>query len=217
VAVPSPARDIACEPDHVVVWGDVDRIATELSRTLGVAPADGGVHPGAGTRNALFATRDGMSLEILGPDPGQAMLPAWAPTDPAADGGLWWWAVRTAAPLGHVRSRLLRAGVATGGVEPGERLRPSGERLTWETVDPVDAAFGHAIPFVIRRRERRSDPAAAACVIEDLRVVHPDPDGIRRVFAALGLSHAPAVERGAAPGLSARIRGPNGARGFVSP
>jgi hypothetical protein len=217
LAVPSPVRDIECEPDHLIVWGDVDRIATKLSRTLGVEPVDGGVHPGAGTRNALFATRDGVALEILGPDPGQPMLPAWAPTDPTADGGLWWWAVRTDSPLEDVRSRLLHAGVATGGVEPGERLRPSGERLTWETVDPVDATLGHAIPFVIRRRERPSKPAVGACVIEDLRVLHPDPDGVRRVFAALGLSHAPAVERGAAPGLSARIRGPNGEQRFASP
>jgi hypothetical protein len=218
LAVPSPARDIACEPDHLIVWGDVDRIAAELSQTLGVVPVDGGVHPGAGTRNALFPTGGGMTLEVLGPDPEQPTLPAWAPTGPAADGGLWWWAVRTVAPLEDVRSRLHEAGVATTDVESGERVRPSGERLTWETVDPVDAAFGHAIPFVIRWRDR--PPASAtvgACVIEDLRVLHPDPDGIRRVFIALGLSPAPTVQAAAAPGLAARIRGPNGTRRFVSP
>lgn len=216
LAVPSPAGDIACEPDHLIVWGDVDRIASELSRVLGVVPNDGGVHPGAGTRNALYAARGGMSLEVLGPDPAQPVLPPWAPTDPAADGRLWWWAVRTDAPLEDVRSRLREAGVATTDTEPGERVRPSGERLTWETVDPVEAAFGRAIPFVIRRHDRPAASAVGPCAIEDLRVLHPDPDGVRRVFAALGLSHAPTVEAAAAPGLAARIRGPNGARGFVS-
>jgi hypothetical protein len=217
LAVPSPAPDIACEPDHLIVWGDVDRIATELAGTLGVAADDGGVHPGAGTRNALFTTRGGVSLEILGPDPQQPRPPAWAPTDPAADGTLWWWAVRTESPLPDVRSRLHEAGVETTGVEVGERVRPSSERLTWETVDPIDAALGHAIPFVIRWHDRTpSDPAAGASVIDDLRVLHPDPDRIRRVFGALGLDPAPPVHEAALPGLAARIRGPNGARGFVS-
>jgi hypothetical protein len=217
LAVPSPAPDIACEPDHLIVWGDVDRIATELAGTLGVAADDGGVHPGAGTRNALFTTRGGVSLEILGPDPQQPRPPAWAPTDPAADGTLWWWAVRTESPLPDVRSRLHEAGVETTGVEGGERVRPSSERLTWETVDPIDAGLGHAIPFVIRWHDRTpSDPAAGASVIDDLRVLHPDPDRIRRVFGALGLDPAPPVHEAALPGLAARIRGPNGARGFVS-
>ena len=218
MAVPSPARDLACEPDHLIVWGNVDRIAAELARTLGVQPADGGVHPGAGTRNALFPTRGGMSLEVLGPDTDQSSLPAWAPVHPSADGSLWWWAVRTDVPLEDVRSQLREADVATTDVEPGERVRPSGERLTWETVDPVDAAFGRAIPFVIRWRDR-PDPGGTidACVIEDLRVFHPDPDGIRRVFTALGLSGAPPVEAAATPGLSARIRGPNGVRRFDPP
>jgi hypothetical protein len=217
LAVPSPAHDIASEPDHLIVWGSVDRIATELSDTLGVAPDDGGVHPGAGTRNALFTTRDGVSLEVLGPDPEQPTLPAWAPTDPGADGTLWWWAVRTEASLQDVRSRLREAGVDTTGVETGQRVRASGERLTWETVDPIDTALGHAIPFVIRWHDRTpSGSAAGASVIDDLRVLHPDPDRIRRVFVALGLDPAPPVREAAAPGLSAHIRGPNGARGFVS-
>jgi hypothetical protein len=217
LAVPSPARDLTCEPDHLIVWGDVERMTAELSHTLGIVPHDGGVHPGAGTRNSLFATSGGMSLEILGPDPEQPRLPSWAPADASAAGSLWWWAVRTQAPLEDVRSRLREAGVATTSVEPGERVRPSGERLTWETVDPVDAALGHAIPFVIRWQDLPpSDSRAGACVIEDLRVLHPDPDAVRRVFAALRLSHAPAVGEAAAAGLSARIRGPNGVRGFVS-
>jgi hypothetical protein len=217
LAVPRPAPDIASEPDHVIVWGDVDRIATELSSTLGVAPDDGGVHPGAGTRNLLFTTRGGVSLEVLGPDPEQPTLPAWAPTDPEAGGTLWWWAVRTDTALQDVRSRLRDAGVATTDIEAGERVRPSGERLTWETVDPIDAALGHAIPFVIRWHDRApSHSGAGASAIDDLRVLHPDPDRIRRVFAALGLDPAPPVREAAGPGLAARIRGPNGTRRFVS-
>jgi hypothetical protein len=217
LAVPSPARDIASEPDHLIVWGAVDRISTELSDALGVAPDDGGVHPGAGTRNAVFTTSGGVSLEVLGPDPAQPTLSAWAPTDPGADGKLWWWAVRTETPLKEVRSRLREAGVDTTGIETGERVRVSGERLTWETVDPIDAALGHAIPFVIRWCDRPpSGSAAGASVIDDLRVLHPDPDRIRMVFAVMGLDPAPPVREAAAPGLAARIRGPNGSRGFVS-
>ena len=139
--------DLVLVPDHLIVWGDVDRTAADLGGRLGLEPVDGGVHPGHGTRNALFAMDEDRFLEVLGPDPGQPGR-VWGPADGYVDGTLWWWVARSTVPLEAVRLRLGELGVATGEVTVGGRIRPSGERLEWETVDSDPTVYGEVLPFV---------------------------------------------------------------------
>src|SRR5262245_47867597 len=115
-----PTDDLVLVPDHLIVWGDVDRTAADLGGRLGLEPVDGGVHPGQGTRNALFAMDDDRFLEVLGPDPGQPAR-VWDAADGYVDGTLWWWAARASGPLEAVRRRLDELGVATGQVAAGDR------------------------------------------------------------------------------------------------
>jgi hypothetical protein len=204
------AQQVRLEPDHLIVWGDVDKVTADIAEVLRLEPSDGGVHPGAGTRNALFPMEGDRFLEVLGPDPAQVAR-SWGPDDRHPAGALWWWACRTTDPLFEVSARLLALGVSTGPVEPGVRIRPSGERLEWETLDPAPVPFGVALPFVIRWEDgpplRGQGPG---CVLRELQLLHPDPVALRAVLEGLGLGSAVEVGRGPTPGLRATIGGPRG-------
>jgi hypothetical protein len=204
-------------PDHLIVWGDVERVGALIERDLGLDPADGGIHPGLGTRNVLFAMDHDRFLEVLGPDPGQPSR-GWGPAADHPEGTLWWWAARTGSDLRTVRERLAALGVGTDDVRPGSRLRPSGERLAWETVDPTPEPFGVALPFVIRWRD---DPPLRGrervCTLRSLTLSHPEPVALAEVVAAVGLGTAVEVVAGPRPGLSATIEGPVGTMELATP
>jgi hypothetical protein len=203
------------EPDHLIVWGDVERVGEHVGRSLGVAPVDGGVHPGAGTRNVLFALDGDRFLEVLGPDPGQPTR-SFGPAMDHAEGALWWWAARTQGDLRDVVVRLRGLGVDSAPIEPGERIRPSSERLAWETVDPSPAAFGVALPFVIRWAEGPPVRGGGSAVVA-FDLVHPDTAGLEKVVAALGLDTEVRVVHGDEPGLRMVVEGPGGTLELATP
>jgi hypothetical protein len=209
-------HNVGLKLDHVIVWGDVDRVGAEVSQALGLEPVDGGVHPGIGTRNALFAMDGNRFLEVLGPDGAQEAR-AWGPGDDHPDGALWWWVARTRSSLHDVRQRLAELGVASGPIERGSRIRPDGERLEWETVDPPPEPYGTALPFVIRWKE--GPPLRGltdVCELRELRLRHPDVPGLHAVLDGLGLG-AFEVERAGTPGFSVVITGPAGAVELTTP
>ena len=211
-------EEATLEPDHLIVWGDVEMLADDVSRALGLDPIDGGVHPGRGTCNMLFAMEGDRFLEVLGPDRDQAGRVV-GPLDHHPHGALWWWAARSEAPLADVRDRLTGMAVEAGPVEPGSRIRPGGERLTWETFDPNPEPFVPALPFVIRWTDgppiRDRTPC---CVLRALRLCHPDAAGLSAIVTALGLiDDVIQVEQAASPGLSATIEGPAGMLELATP
>lgn len=199
--------------DHVLVWGDVDRLAARVAEAVGVPPDDGGTHPGRGTRNAIFLARGKVALEVLGRDPAQDP-PAWAPD---LDDALWWWAVRTDRSIEETCDVLAGHGLATSEPEVGERRRADGSRVGWTIVDVVDHGFGTTVPFVIRWGDARPPWGGqdAACELRRFRAVHPDPQALREVFAALGLDGVE-VGRADGPGLEVELAGPAGTIGFAT-
>lgn len=199
--------------DHVLVWGDVDRLAARVAEAVGVPPDDGGTHPGRGTRNAIFSARGGLALEVLGPDPAQEP-PSWAPD---VDDALWWWAARTDGSIEDTCDALAGLGLVTSEPEVGERRRADGSRVRWTIVDLVDHGFGTTLPFVIRWDDGPPPWGGrdAACELRGVRAVHPDAEGLRGAFAVLGLDGVE-VGRADAPGLEAELAGPAGSIGFTS-
>jgi hypothetical protein len=205
--------------DHLLVVGDVDRLTRDVQAAVGAAPDDGGSHPGAGTRNAIFAARDACALEAIGPEPAGAPMPAWGPQDVAEGTAvLWWWAARVdGGDPRAIRDDLADLGIATSPPERGERIRPDGDRVAWEIVDLVEHPYGTTLPFVIRWIAGTPPWALAsspACRIRDFRLGHPDAAGLATVLATLGLDVP--VDAAAAPTLSAELAGPAGAIGFAS-
>jgi hypothetical protein len=180
-----------------------------VSRTLGVEPVDRGAHPGQGTRNILFAMDDDRFLEVLGPDPKQPQ--SRAPSlRRLVEGALWWWAARSDAPLDDVRDAFAMRGVDVGPIEPGARIRPNGEWLSWETFDPAPA-FVPALPFVIRWNDGPPVRARSPrCRLRSLRLLDPDPATLGTIVDEVGLADAVSVERGGACGVRAVVSGPAG-------
>lgn len=198
------------------MWGDVERVGEHVGRSLGVAPADGGVHPGAGTRNVLFPLDGDRFLEVLGPDPAQTARSFGPERDDHPGGALWWWAARTTGNLRDVVARLRELGIDSGPIESGARIRPSGERLAWQTVDPSPDGFGVALPFVIRWAD--SPPVrGGGCSLAAFELVHPDTAGLEKVVAGLGLDTTVNVVAGERPGLRAVVHGPGGNLELATP
>jgi hypothetical protein len=201
--------------DHLIVRGDVVRVGERIATALGVGPDDEGSHPGAGTRNRIFALQGDCALEVLGPDPAQEEPRAASVA--SEDGSLWWWAVRSEEPWDDLAARLRIGGFETTTPEAGERVRPNGERLTWETMDLVGHPFGRTLPFVIRWREGvppSLGTASPRCVLRAFVLGHPDADGLRGALARLGVDAH--VERADRPSLRTEVASAAGTIGFAS-
>src|SRR6187455_233387 len=124
--------------DHLVyAVPDLDAGVADLERRLGVRAAPGGQHPGRGTRNALIALGPDSYLEILAPDPAQAVPPGgrWFGVDPAVPARLAGWAAK-GADLARLAASAGQRGVPLGPVVAGSRQRPDGVMLRWTLTDP---------------------------------------------------------------------------------
>lgn len=177
--------------DHLVyATPDLDAGVDGLERLLGVRAAPGGSHPGRGTRNALIALGPACYLEILGPDPAQAVAssPRWFGIDRVQRPRLVGWAAK-ATGLGTLVAEAARGGVRLGAVGAGSRHRPDGVPLRWAFTDPATVVAGGIVPFFIDWGDS-PHPAATAPGgpgLISMRAQHPDPRAVRRLLASLAV------------------------------
>ncbi len=194
--------------DHLVYsTPDLEKSVLELGALLGVRPAQGGQHPGRGTRNALLRLSERSYLEIVGPDESQQQVvkPRWFQLDTLDVPRLVGWAVK-ASELDRLSARAKVGGISLGPVVSGSRERLDGSYLRWQFTDPSTVVADGIVPFFIDWGDS-PHPAASAPpgpVLESLRAEHPNPAEVMRALGVIGLDLL--VEFGPRPALIATFR-----------
>jgi catechol 2,3-dioxygenase-like lactoylglutathione lyase family enzyme len=178
--------------DHILLGCDnLDRGIAFVEEQTGVRAAFGGVHPGAGTHNALLSLGPNRYLEIIAPDPKQ---PATADArdlkslteDPALVG----WAARP-GDIDAFAARLKGQGFQIEGPMPGSRTRPDGRVLTWKVLRLRDDPT-LLLPFFIEWSRDSIHPSVDSpqgCRLFRFEAFAPDADAraVSAQIEALGL------------------------------
>jgi catechol 2,3-dioxygenase-like lactoylglutathione lyase family enzyme len=199
--------------DHLVyATPDLDAAVEWVTAALGVRPAQGGRHPGLGTRNALLGLGDGAYLELIGVD-GEATAPPDGPRpfglDRIAEPRLAGWAARAVGIDRHV-ARARAAGYDPGPVQSLSRRLPDGTELRWRLTSPGPHSV-EVVPFLIEWAEDAPHPSTTSpggCRLVSFTGAHPEPVAIGPAIRALGVQLVVAPATSAA--LVAVIEGPAG-------
>jgi Glyoxalase-like domain len=196
--------------DHIILGcTDLDGGIEFVFRHLGVRATPGGVHPGAGTKNALLSLGTLRYLEIMAPDPSQP--DAADPRNlrilkrPALVG----WAEHR-DHLDDFAGLLHAAGVAYVGPVPGSRQRPDGSVLNWKSL-PLKADEHGILPFFIEWSASTPHPSLDSpkgCGIDSLEIATPNPVSLAAMSKELNLDVA--IGQSKAARLMAHLHGPAG-------
>jgi hypothetical protein len=214
LAAPSLARaSIGRVPktlDHIILGcTDLDGGIEFVFRHLGVRARPGGVHPGAGTINALLSLGNLRYLEIMAPDPKQPDAPDPRNVRTLQGPALVGWAEHR-DHLDEFASALHAAGVDSVGPVPGSRQRPDGSVLKWKSLPLKEDEHG-VLPFFIEWGASTLHPSVDSphgCGIDSLRITTPNPAQLSALGKTLDLDVA--IGQSTAPRLTARLHGPAG-------
>jgi hypothetical protein len=196
--------------DHIILGcNELDAGVEYVYRRTGVRAAAGGVHPGAGTKNALLSLGPLRYLEIIAPDPTQA-----ASTDPRhvaslKNPALVGWALHR-HDVQKFAAVLQADGVECVGPKPGSRARPDGTTLRWASLTLKDDEDG-VLPFFIEWDSHSLHPsvdAPSGCRLTDLWLSTSDPGALRALSAKLQLDVQ--IRQSNELRLAATIVGPKG-------
>ena len=212
-----PASDpVPKSLDHVILGcNDLNAGVEYVYKRTGVRAAAGGVHPGAGTKNALLSLGKLRYLEIIAPDPLQSRS-----TDPrhVADlksPALVGWAIHR-NDVDEFAGALRGSGVESVGPKPGSRARPDGTTLTWKSLTLEDDSNG-VLPFFIEWGKGSLHPSVDApegCQLTDLWIGASNPDQLKALATKLQLDVQ--VRRAKNLQLAATIVGPKGTLPLLS-
>ena len=196
--------------DHILLGcNDLDKGIAFVEESTGVRAAFGGVHPGAGTRNALLSLGENRYLEIIAPDPKQPASADSRDLRKLEDPILVGWAAHP-GDIEAFAARLKQEGIAATGPNPGSRKRPDGRVLHWKTLGLNDDAAG-LLPFFIEWSGDSLHPSVDSpqgCGLLTFEAFTPKPDELWRKAAELRLDLPISAARGAS--LHAVIAGPKG-------
>ncbi|WP_331757909.1 VOC family protein (plasmid) [Nocardia sp. NBC_01377] len=198
--------------DHLVLaTPDLFETVHTVKEVLGVGPAEGGSHPGFGTRNFLLGLGDCSYLEIVGIDPGQPNPRRQRPfgLDDLTEPRLVTWAAQVVG-IDSAVSIARAAGFDPGEISQMARATPEGRMLEWRLTLSTDGSHGGVIPFLIdwgtTPHPSAALPQASLCSFE---TVHPEPTAVIAKLKALSIDLT--VHPGVRPALVATIEGPEGA------
>lgn len=196
--------------DHIVLaTPDIAATSAWLADATGVTASEGGPHVGRGTRNRLCSFGD-TYLEIIGPDPEQP-----DPDEPRSFGidDLEAHRVVTWCARQHDLGSVVAAGAAVGlgYTEPVAMRRVAPDvTLDWHLSLPTGDTEGGILPFFIDWGDsvHPSSTAAAGLAVVNIHGVHPEPDRVTTLLAALGESLR--VIEGAQARFVVELAGPAG-------
>ncbi len=200
--------------DHLLLGvADLDSGIAWVEKATGVKAVVGGTHPGMGTRNALVSIGGRRYLEIIAPDPAQTAFNFRIDVRKLPEPRLVNWAAAS-ADIDAVAKKARAAGSRTFGPQAGSRARPDGKTLRWKTfgvmsdlgTDGVDP-----IPFLIEWAPDSVHPSQDSpkgCELVSLEIEHPNPAGVKKTLATLGIGAA--VRTGGSARLTATLSSPKG-------
>lgn len=202
---------IVARLDHLVLaTRELERTVQWVGETLGVAPAPGGRHPGAGTRNFLLSLGPGQYLEVIGPDPDQPEpgTPRGFGIDALERARLMAWAAKSDR-LEQDVAAAVHHGADLGQIREMSRATPDGGVLRWRATRFPGSGVA-VIPFLIDWGDSRhpSTTAPAGASLTSFQAEHPVPEMVRKVLGALGLELD--VRVGREPRLVVEVSGPAG-------
>jgi hypothetical protein len=196
--------------DHILLGcPNLDDGIVYVEERVGIRAAFGGVHPGAGTQNALLSLGDRRYLEIIAPDPNQPNAEDARSLKTLKGPKIIGWAAHP-GNLDDFALTLKKAGIEATGPKPGSRKRPDGQVLNWKTLILQDDADG-LLPFFIEWGENTTHPSVDApqgCKLMAFEAATPDQAGLKLKVEPLGLDLF--VLGSNTPHLVAEIVGPNG-------
>jgi hypothetical protein len=196
LAVPPADLPVGARPevarhdvDHVIVGiDDIERGLEQFRQLTGVSPVLGGVHPGAGTQNALVSLGEHTYLEIMAPaaDAPQSVRDRFARFSTLTLTG---WAASTTDA--EASEQMLRAsGYSVRGPSDGARVMPNGIVLRWRTLSATVPGATRA-PFLIEWNPTSRHPATsspAGCRLRALSIREPAPSSLDALVRLLGLT-----------------------------
>jgi catechol 2,3-dioxygenase-like lactoylglutathione lyase family enzyme len=196
--------------DHIILGcTDLDAGIEFVFRHLGVRAIPGGVHPGAGTKNALLSLGELRYLEIMAPDPLQPDAPDPRNVRTLTHPALVGWAEHR-DHLDEFASVLRAAGIDYVGPVAGSRQRPDGSVLNWKSLPLKEDRHG-VLPFFIEWGTSTVHPSADSpkgCGIDGVEITGPDPKSLGALSKKLDLDVA--IGESKAPRLVAHLNGPEG-------
>jgi hypothetical protein len=179
--------------DHLLLGvSDLDRGIAWLEQRTGVRAAQGGIHPGMGTRNALLSLGRRHYLEIIAPDPSQSAYNFQIDVRPLSEPRLVTFAAFT-SDIDGTAATARRAGYRVFGPRAGSRQEPSGKTLRWRTLGVLNKLGSGAIepvPFFIQwdpDAPHPSEGAPAGCELESLEFHHSNPSDLSGALRTLGI------------------------------
>jgi hypothetical protein len=210
----SPAAQQETAPkllDHILVGSpDLDAAIKFIEERTGVRAAFGGVHPGAGTQNALLSLGKNRYLEIIAPDPKQSPTLDARDLRKLEEPVLVGWAAHP-GDIEAFAERLKGESIDVIGPKPGLRKRPDGRVLHWKTLALKDDAGG-LFPFFIEWGAGSMHPSIDApqgCTLELFEAIARNQDLFKLQDRAAELNLDLKFSPGN-PHLHAIVAGPKG-------
>ena len=202
--------------DHLVyAVPDLQASNDALAAGLGLRPTYGGEHAAHyGTCNSLLALGPRCYLELLAPAVAAGPeRPLFAQNIAALPGGDIISFAIASSDLPAIAAKARAAGLGVRAGSANSRITPQGHTLRWQGLYLDSDVYCGLVPFCIDWLDsvHPSATATAGATVHELFVVHPQPEGLRAFYAAMGIGIA--VHAGNRPAIVATLA--HGAQRFT--